>query len=809
MLAKLEELNLSNNFFEGSLPPSMAALTTLKTFSASNNELSGDLPPFLGELSLLTTLALDGNRFGGTIPRELGKLALLKRLYLERNELVGSIPSEISGCLALEELYLNDNKMWGKIPDPLRALKELRYLYLYRNKLTGTVPEWLGELSHLRGLVMGENRLRGSIPWQLGHLHKLQDLYLNDNNLHGSIPERMVVNCECLQRLYLGGNRLTGTVPRYLRHVRHLRELNIERNNLHGELPIPLFLKTSLGPNACGLKWEGNPRIVDSRHNFAITLASIRSSGPEGLEVGTITPPSELAAGHTLQRQQLEQTQEESANVSSFRPKPLALPAINGPPPSRPRLRSSSHSSEEKHVGGCSEQPWKHSKDVDPETGFGVAEEGGGGYSEDERGGIGRPWANSEDVSYFLLKVIVGNALVLVDFFIAARLYMIGCLWGCVLVILWKVVAGFEGVRVTRRLGYERWWLPMAAFGLALTWQARICFHHSCESDLFQALQHLEWRWHALLQLSTQLTAALWWWGKGQVGHWYLLASVGMKALVVGIVSMQRLDDTRLTRDRNRRSSSTPRLGTATSPFRDRFFLWLHNSAWPRLILVGFHVAEACERTIPIASLTATLGEWAFFAPLALLPGMLTRYVVRRPGGPQAGFAGMTSAVKSVLKLSLALDSAFGAGTPRHVVATISTTVEAIIFGGVVSNAPRDYPDALHQLLMYLIPSMFVFTWVIVLLEMAIPVGRERLPPPPSPRLQLLGKRLSTSRSASTPTSRRATTTKVHVHPSSSSLALQPARGDSSESLRVEGGGRPKPGWRGGKETATVLPGEG
>lgn len=39
----------------------------------------------------------------------------------------------------------------------------------------------------------------------------------------------------------------------------------------------------------------------------------------------------------------------------------------------------------------------------------------------DDRGGVGRPWANSEDVSYFLLKVIAGNALVLIDYAIAAR----------------------------------------------------------------------------------------------------------------------------------------------------------------------------------------------------------------------------------------------------------------------------------------------------------------------------------------------------------------------------------------------------
>lgn len=66
------------------------------------------------------------------------------------------------------------------------------------------------------------------------------------------------------------------------------------------------------------------------------------------------------------------------------------------------------------------------------------------------------------------------------------RLYAIGCVWGCVLVMLWKAMAGFEGVLATRRLGYGSLWLPISALGLALTWQARICFHHSCESDLFQ-----------------------------------------------------------------------------------------------------------------------------------------------------------------------------------------------------------------------------------------------------------------------------------------------------------------------------------
>lgn len=61
-----------------------------------------------------------------------------------------------------------------------------------------------------------------------------------------------------------------------------------------------------------------------------------------------------------------------------------------------------------------------------------------------------------------------------------------------------------------------------------------------------------------MIQLATQLAAALSWWGRGQVGHWYLLATVGMKALVVGIVSMQRLDDKRLVRTSEKGPKESP-----------------------------------------------------------------------------------------------------------------------------------------------------------------------------------------------------------------------------------------------------------
>lgn len=108
------------------------------------------------------------------------------------------------------------------------------------------------------------------------------------------------------------------------------------------------------------------------------------------------------------------------------------------------------------------------------------------------------------------------------------------------------------------------------------------------------------------------------------------------------------------TQDRERqRRSEAPTTGIVPSVFRTRFLPWLRDSAWPRLILVGFHVAEVCERTIPLASLVAALGDWMFLAPLAMAPGMCARYVARRALVSRAEGDGVVSAVKSALKTSL------------------------------------------------------------------------------------------------------------------------------------------------------------
>ena len=99
---------------------------------------------------------------------------------------------------------------------------------------------WIRHRHGSKELVVGRQFPNIQFPARLPRARnpawQLEDLYLNDNRLEGGIPERLIVNCERLQRLVVAGNQLTGRVPRSLASVQDLRELNIERNNMHGEV---------------------------------------------------------------------------------------------------------------------------------------------------------------------------------------------------------------------------------------------------------------------------------------------------------------------------------------------------------------------------------------------------------------------------------------------------------------------------------------------------------------------------------------------------------------------------------------------
>ncbi|WKA11934.1 hypothetical protein VitviT2T_029382 [Vitis vinifera] len=89
--------------------------------------LTGVLPAEFGSLKYLQELDLTCNYFNGSIPTSFSRLPLVN-LSLLGNRLSGSIPKEIGDIATLEELILEDNQLEGPLNENLGNLGRLRRL---------------------------------------------------------------------------------------------------------------------------------------------------------------------------------------------------------------------------------------------------------------------------------------------------------------------------------------------------------------------------------------------------------------------------------------------------------------------------------------------------------------------------------------------------------------------------------------------------------------------------------------------------------------------------------------------------------
>lgn len=77
-LTKLESLYLENNAFTGAISElDLGAHPNLTSLNVASNDLKGSIPSSLAQLSSLTTLVLGGNQLSGQIPSEIGLIPIL------------------------------------------------------------------------------------------------------------------------------------------------------------------------------------------------------------------------------------------------------------------------------------------------------------------------------------------------------------------------------------------------------------------------------------------------------------------------------------------------------------------------------------------------------------------------------------------------------------------------------------------------------------------------------------------------------------------------------------------------------------
>ncbi|KAI9181433.1 hypothetical protein LWI28_014990 [Acer negundo] len=134
----LKHLDLSNNFFNGSLPVSIFNSTELQFLNLSDNAFAGKLPQNLTDLKNLTVVSLRSNYFSGEIPSGFNSVGVLD---LSSNLFNGSLPLQFGGD-SLRYLNLSYNNISGSISPafakriPVNATIDLSF-----NNLTGAIPD--------------------------------------------------------------------------------------------------------------------------------------------------------------------------------------------------------------------------------------------------------------------------------------------------------------------------------------------------------------------------------------------------------------------------------------------------------------------------------------------------------------------------------------------------------------------------------------------------------------------------------------------------------------------------------------------
>ncbi|XP_057745419.1 receptor kinase-like protein Xa21 [Arachis stenosperma] len=232
----LSQLRLTGCSMRGSIPTSIANLSSLLSLSLGQNQFVGSLPNGIGKLQKLQGLMLSDNKLEGFVPHGLCQLKSLDSLALDSNRFYGPIPSCVSNLSSLRQFWISSNVLNSTIPSTLWSLSNLLLLDLSSNNLSGTLPFDMSNLNALTWLYLSRNQLSGSIPSSLGNLVHLGDLSLAQNEFEGVIPEsfgRLV----SLERLDLSKNNLSGVIPKSLESLLYLNYFNVSYNKLEGEIP--------------------------------------------------------------------------------------------------------------------------------------------------------------------------------------------------------------------------------------------------------------------------------------------------------------------------------------------------------------------------------------------------------------------------------------------------------------------------------------------------------------------------------------------------------------------------------------------
>jgi len=220
--SSLKSLDMSTNYWYGTIPTKLTTMANMEELYLEDNELSGIIPPEIFNLRNLHTLFLGTNYLSSLLPSEIGNARSLKSFHAENN------------YREMDNGRLISKGIYGQLPATMLNLKQLEELVLDNNYVEGTLMAELGTLEHLSRLRLVLNMLEGPIPSSIQNLAKLKDLQLWGNYMIGTLPNNLSLE---LERLQLHDNSFVGTIPTEWGRCRNLAVLDVSYNDLTGPIP--------------------------------------------------------------------------------------------------------------------------------------------------------------------------------------------------------------------------------------------------------------------------------------------------------------------------------------------------------------------------------------------------------------------------------------------------------------------------------------------------------------------------------------------------------------------------------------------
>lgn len=186
----LENIDIGNNYFTGSLPSNIFEVPSLSSFSAVGNCIEGNIPIEICSSTTLLALALDGI---DSSPHCTKRIFPFSTAYLSNiNVIPDGIPTCIFSMNSLQLLHVCGNGIHQELPHDLIIGSNLQDLALSNNLFEGPIPNTIQLKTNWINLDLSYNKFNGEILSSFPALQSDANLDLQSNRLSGYVPKSLI-----------------------------------------------------------------------------------------------------------------------------------------------------------------------------------------------------------------------------------------------------------------------------------------------------------------------------------------------------------------------------------------------------------------------------------------------------------------------------------------------------------------------------------------------------------------------------------------------------------------------------------------